>query len=244
MRPTRKRPILGRLPTRQQFAPGWLPFLQPRPAVSSPSASRSSSSARSGTVSPELDERRRRVREFIDTNFGSQRAFCEATGLKPARVSKALQDRYISNRRLLPLEHAMEKWRADRGAGTESDDPTVPVYRLTDQALRPVGDREPIGDRALGGPGDRDDLLYVEVTHGHHAVVERGRADRRSVDDLRDEGRSETIVYAGLVGGVWTYVPIRFGDDGRAHPPPDVSADDLVLFGRTRAVLRLHLPAR
>jgi hypothetical protein len=188
-------------------------------------------------VSSELAERRRRVRRFIELNFGSQRAFCEATDLKPARVSKALQDRYVSNRRLLPLEHAIDQWRSARGGGTVETDSTIPVYRLAGDGLQPVGDREPIGSRLIGTGTDRDRLLYVEVTYGHHAVIERGATGRLGVEDLTGLRPPGTVEYAGFVDGVWTYLPVRFADDGRAELPASLCDRRVVLAGRVIARL-------
>jgi hypothetical protein len=191
----------------------------------------------SSRVSSELDERRRQVRRFIELNFGSQRAFCEATGLKPARVSKALQDRYVSNRRLLPLEHAIDQWRTARGRGAAESDSTIPVYRLAGDGLQPDGDREPIGSRLIGAGTDRDRLLYVEVTYGHHAVIERGPSRRLGVDDLTGTQPPGTVEYAGFVDGVWTYLPVRFVDNGRAELPASLRDRRVVLAGRVIARL-------
>lgn len=194
----------------------------------------------SSRVSSELDGRRRQVRRFIERNFGSQRAFCEATGLKPARVSKALQDRYVSNRRLLPLEHAIDQWRNERGRGLGEADATIPVYRLSGSELLPVGDREPIGPRLIGTRTDRDGLLYVGVTYGHHAVIEQGPSGRLGVDDLTGTQPPGTVEYAGLVDGVWTYVPVRFAEDGRAGLPASLRERRVVLFGRVIATMMLR----
>lgn len=194
----------------------------------------------SSRVSSELDERRRRVRRFIELNFGSQRAFCEATGLKPARVSKALQDRYVSNRRLLPLEHAIDQWRNERGRGPGEADATIPVYRLSGNELQPVGDREPVGPRLIGTGTDRDALLYVDVTYGHHAVIERGPSDRLRVEDLAGTQPPGTVEYGGLVDGGWTYVPVRFADDGSAELPASLRERRMVLFGRVIATMMLR----
>ena len=194
----------------------------------------------SSRVSSKLDERRGQVRHFIELNFGSQRAFCEATGLKPARVSKALQDRYVSNRRLLPLEHAIDQWQTARGRGAAESDPTIPVYRLAGGELQPVGDREPIGPRLIGTGTDRDALLYVNVTYGHHAVIERGPSGRLDVEDLIGTQPPGTAEYAGLVDGVWTYVPVCFADDGRAELPASLRERRVVLFGRVIATMRLR----
>lgn len=192
----------------------------------------------SPNVPAEIDQRRRRVRRFIDTNFGSQRAFCEATGLKPARVSKALQDRYVSNRRLLPLEHAIEQWRAERGRSAIDRDQTVPVYRLIGGEPHPIGDREPVGPRLIGARLDREHLLYIEVTFGHHAIIERCESDRLRLDDLHGSRPPGTTEYAGLVDDVWAYVPVRFDRDGRASLPASLDNRRVVLFGRVVTTLQ------
>jgi len=198
----------------------------------------SSAPVSSPNVPADIDQRRRRVRRFIDTNFGSQRAFCEATGLKPARVSKALQDRYVSNRRLLPLEHAIEQWRAERGRSAVESDHTVPVYRLVGGEPHPIGDREPVGPRLIGSRIDRERLLYVEVTFGHHAIIEQGRSDRLHLDDLHGSQPPGTTEYAGLVDDVWAYVPVRFGRDGQASLPDSLDERRVVLFGRVVTTLQ------
>ena len=195
-------------------------------------------SATTQDLSQELLERRDQIRTFIERHFGSQRAFCQATSLKPARVSKALQDRYISNRRLLPLEHAIERWKKQNGATTEKTEVTVPVYVLKNGRLRPLGEREPVGQRGVPHSVDRERLVYVEVTFSHHTVVELVEPDGVGLDALRGTAQQETLDFASLSNGQWAYVTVRFDAEGRPDIPGG-APDDLTIFGR--AVMRLDI---
>lgn len=193
-------------------------------------------------IPKELSRRRDAIRVFIDRHFGSQRAFCKATDLKPARVSKALQNRYISNRRLLPLEHAIKQWKRAHGATEDAQDVTVPVYALDGGRLRPRGEREPVGRRAVPDDVNRDRLVYVDVTFTHHAVLEVVDAKKAEhgvdVAAVHGAARNATLEYAGLTGGQWTYLTVRFDERGR----PDLVNGDpetVQLFGR--AVMKLDI---
>lgn len=195
-------------------------------------------SATTQDLSQELRSRRDQIRTFIERHFGSQRAFCQATNLKPARVSKALQDRYISNRRLLPLEHAIERWKKQNGATTERDEVTVPVYVLKKGRLHPLGEREPVGNRGVPRSVDRDRLIYVEVTFSHHTVVELIEPEGVGLDALRGTAQQETLEYASLSNGQWAYLTVRFDEQGRPDIPGGAPSD-LTIFGR--AVMRLDI---
>lgn len=195
-------------------------------------------SATTQDISADLEERRKAIKTFINRHFGSQRAFCQATDLKPARVSKALQDRYISNRRLLPLEHAIQRWKKEHGATRKTKDVTVPVYALRNGRLHPIGEREPVGDRGLPSEVERDRLIYVEVTFTHHTVVELIDPKGVSLQALRGTTQQESLEYAALAGGQWAYLTVRFDDQGRPEIPGG-APDDLTIFGR--AVIRLDI---
>ena len=195
-------------------------------------------SATTQDLSQELRKRRDQIRTFIERHFGSQRAFCQATNLKPARVSKALQDRYISNRRLLPLEHAIERWKKQNGATTERDEVTVPVYVLKNGRLHPLGEREPVGNRGVPCSVDRDRLIYVEVTFSHHTVVELIEPEGVGLDALRGTAQQETLEYASLSNGQWAYLTVRFDEQGRPDIPGG-APNNLTIFGR--AVMRLDI---
>lgn len=195
-------------------------------------------SATTQDISADLKQRRDQITTFIERHFGSQRSFCQATDLKPARVSKALQDRYISNRRLLPLEHAIQIWKQQHGATTETSDVTIPVYALQSGRLRPRGEREPVGSRGISEDVSREQLIYVEVTLTHHTVVEAIEPEGVRLRALRGTAQQESREYAALTDGQWTYLTVQFDEQGRPSIPGD-APNDLTIFGR--AVLRIEV---
>lgn len=195
--------------------------------------------ALSRDIPEDLARRRQKIRTYIDEHFGSQQAFCNATGLKPARVSKALHDRYISNRRLLPLEHAINQLGGDQEGAVSADAHSIPVYRLQEHALSPTGEEETIGMRAVGPNVDDERLAYVEATFGHHAVIELVDPAGVAREQLAETFREKTVEYAALVSSQWTYVTVQFDAEGRPHLSSDLDEATVRLFGR--AVFTLHL---
>lgn len=189
-------------------------------------------------VPDDLKERRKKIQKFIKKNFGSQRAFCRAVDLRAARVSKALQNRYISNRRLLPLEHAITNWKRSQGETDRADDVTIPVYYLDDSELHPRGERSPIPHRTVPNEIDWSRLVYVEVTFSHHTIIEMINASGVRITDVQPPGDSTTVEYAAQIGQQWGYVTLRFDADGKATLAGGHDASDVLLFGR--AVLTLH----
>lgn len=180
----------------------------------------------------DLARRRDEIKSFIDRHFGSQRAFCQATDLKPARVSKALQDRYLTNRRLLPLEHAVDRWKRKHGASLDNEDVSVPVYQLRGGRLRPRGEREPVGYRGVANDVDRERLLYVEVTFAHHCVLELIATEGVPLSELDGTDVDTTLEYACLANSQWVYLDVHFDTQGNASLAGN-RVDDVRFFGRS-----------
>ena len=189
-------------------------------------------------ITEDLKERRNRILAFIDEHFGTQRSFCEATNLKPARVSKALQNRYLSNRRILPIEHAIEQWKKQEGLGVATDGVQMSVYRLQSRRLRPTGLEEAVSQRQLTEEYAPDQLAYVLVTPYHHAVIELIDAFGAVPDDLEAPAGAASTRYAALVDGQWDYVTVVWGMDGQATLPERSNAE-VRLFGRPISTIKL-----
>lgn len=189
-------------------------------------------------TSEDLRQRRDRILAFIEEHFGTQRAFCEATGLKPARVSKALQDRYLTNRRLLPIEHSIEQWKSDQGISTTGDGIQMSVYRLQSRRLRPTGLQETVTGRLLTEECDQDRLVYVLVTPYHHAVIELVDAQGLAPQDVPAPNGPASIRYAALVSGQWEYVSVEWDAESTPSLPEKTDAE-VKLFGRPITTIKL-----
>lgn len=185
-----------------------------------------------------LKQRRNQILAFIDEHFGTQRAFCEATGLKPARVSKALQNRYLTNRRLLPIEHAINQWKEEKGLGTTTEGIRMAVYRLQSRRLRPTGLQETVTPRLLTEECDPDSLAYILITPYHHAVVELVDAHGALPNELTAPDGASTARYAALVNGQWDYVTVVWDMSGNATLPERTDAE-VKLFGRPVSTIKL-----
>ncbi len=185
-----------------------------------------------------LEERRDRILAFIDEHFGTQRSFCEATGLKPARVSKALQDRYLTNRRLLPIEHAISTWKEQEGLGLTTEGIRMAVYRLQSHRLRPTGLQETVTPRLLTEECDPEQLAYILITPYHHAVIELVSAQGAAPQDLPVPSETTSARYAALVNGQWDYVTVVWDMSGTATLPERTDAE-VKLFGRPISTIKL-----
>jgi len=185
-----------------------------------------------------LEERRDRILAFIDEHFGTQRSFCEATGLKPARVSKALQDRYLTNRRLLPIEHAINTWKEEKGLGLTSEGVRMAVYRLQSRRLRPTGLQETVTKRLLTEECDFNRLAYILITPYHHAVVELISAQGALPKEVNAPADTSSARYAALVNGQWDYVTVVWDMSGAATLPERTNAE-VKLFGRPISTIKL-----
>jgi len=185
-----------------------------------------------------LKERRNQILAFIDEHFGTQRAFCEATGLKPARVSKALQNRYLTNRRLLPIEHAIEEWKEEQGLGASTDGITMPVYRLQSRRLRPTGLQETVTPRLLKEECDASELAYILVTPYHHSVIELVDAQGALPQEVDAPNGTSSARYAALLNGQWDYVTVMW-DMGGTPSLAERTDADVKLFGRPVSTIKL-----
>ncbi|PEN13594.1 hypothetical protein CRI94_09815 [Longibacter salinarum] len=185
-----------------------------------------------------LKQRRNQILAFIDEHFGTQRAFCEATGLKPARVSKALQNRYLTNRRILPIEHAIEQWKDEKGLGASTEGIRMSVYRLQSRRLRPTGLQETVTPRLLTEECDNDKLAYILVTPYHHAVIELVDAQGILPQELDMPSSGSTARYAALVDGQWDYVTVIWDMSGTPTLAERTDAE-VKLFGRPISTIKL-----
>ena len=116
----------------------------------------------------ELLRRQEKIREVMD-RFPTQKEFAEAIGMKGPRISKALKPENASDRRLAPIERAIDEWKqAESSNGKEES-------QIPTEAGAPKG----LSDEQLEKFG------LVRIAHTN---VEAGAGDEREVDFVEEDG--------------------------------------------------------
>lgn len=117
----------------------------------------------------ELAARRNALLRKIE-EYGSQAAFCKAYGLTQSRVSRALDPEKMSDRRLSPIERAIER-KAESQEGQRLSRPRRPsITDMLDDPERKRPGAPPPGLARAGGSivargFDADGLMYaVEIS--------------------------------------------------------------------------------
>jgi hypothetical protein len=189
------------------------------------------STGRSIQIETDLEKRRTRIEDFIARHFETQSRCAEELGLKQSRLSRALNRDFCTNRRLLPIERRISEWKHENDLIKTQRELGIPVFRLENGELRPVGDQEAVGTRYIKGANvDRAKLVYVEVTHRKHAVIELINREGVEVERLSGIAGRGLVEIAGLYRGQWATIECRFDNKGLVKERIG-EKEDFLVFG-------------